>query len=63
MREGLVPTILGTAVTGAALASCISDFNKKGLEKEDITPMIRAGLIGFGLAHILLGTIDLIQKE
>lgn len=47
MRVGLIPTVLGTAVTasGAALR------NKY--------PMAAAAVVGFGLAHVLLGAIDL----
>lgn len=48
-KEGVIPTILGTAVTitGIVLLPTI--------------PMLAAGIIGFGLAHIVLGGIDLIQ--
>lgn len=63
IREGLVPTLLGTAVTGVALATRISDVRKKGMVREDIAPMIATGLVGFGLAHIVLGGIDLIQDR
>lgn len=63
IQEGLIPTILGTAVTGAALAARVSDVKKRGIEKDEIVPMIATGLIGFGLAHIVLGSIDLIQDR
>ncbi|HZG58475.1 asparagine synthase [Paenibacillus sp.] len=51
MREGLVPAILGTAVatTGAAL-----------LKKN---PAVGYGILGFGLAHLVLGAIDLIEHR
>ncbi|MGE5631807.1 MAG: asparagine synthase [Caulobacteraceae bacterium] len=47
VKEGLVPTILGTAVTAAGLAAFGS------------YPITAAGITGFGLAHIVLGGIDL----
>jgi len=59
MREGLIPTVLGTAVTGAALAMRAPDVAKRGIKKNEMGTMVATGLIGFGLAHIVLGTIDL----
>lgn len=49
LREGVISTGLGTAVTaaGATLVSL------------EIAPIIAAGVVGFGLAHIVHGTIDL----
>ncbi len=46
-REGMIPTILGTAVTAAGLAI-------KGKN-----PSLGWGITGFGLAHIILGAMDL----
>lgn len=53
LREGIIPTGLGTIVTaaGATLVSL------------EIAPVIAAGVVGFGLAHIVLGTIDLVQHK
>ncbi|RKD31564.1 asparagine synthase [Thermohalobacter berrensis] len=51
-REGLIPTVLGTAVTASALAA-----------KKSIPTTLAWGIAGFGLAHILLGTIDLIEHQ
>lgn len=51
-REGLIPTILGTAVTTSGLAM------KKILPKP-----LAWGLVGFGLAHIVLGSIDLVEHR
>lgn len=53
IQEGLIPTILGTAVTAAGSI----------LKKRKTHPMIAAGMVGFGLAHVVLGTIDLIQHR
>lgn len=48
-REGLVPAVLGTAVTAA------------GLALRPVNPLLGWGVAGFGLAHVLLGAIDLIE--
>jgi hypothetical protein len=53
VHEGLIPTILGTAVVATGTL----------LNRRNIKPMVTAGLIGFGLAHILLGAIDLVQDD
>lgn len=51
MREGLIPTILGTAVTAT------------GLALRDSNPTLGWGVAGFGLAHVLLGAIDLVEHN
>jgi hypothetical protein len=50
-REGLIPTVLGTAVTAAGLALRCTN------------PIVGWGVAGFGMAHILLGAIDLIEHR
>jgi hypothetical protein len=50
-REGLIPTVLGTVVTGTGLALRTSN------------PIVGWGIAGFGLAHILLGAIDMVQHS
>lgn len=62
MREGLIPTILGTAVTATGLAMRGYDMKKNGMGKHDTAVAIGAGVLGFGLAHIVLGSIDLVRK-
>jgi hypothetical protein len=47
IREGLIPTILGTAVTAIGLATYGG------------AAVAGAAVTGFGLAHIVLGGIDL----
>lgn len=51
VREGVIPTVLGTAVTatGAALFAA--------------NPVVAAGVAGFGLAHVVLGGIDIVQHR
>lgn len=58
MREGLIPTILGAVVTTAG-----ASFSKNNMNKKNLLPMIEAGVIGFGLAHIVLGSIDLVEHK
>jgi hypothetical protein len=54
MREGLIPTVLGTAVTAAGYAL---KQNRK------VSSMTSNTIFGFGLAHIVLGSIDLVQHR
>lgn len=51
MREGLIPTVLGTAVTASGIA-----MRRK-------YPMAATALAGFGLAHLVLGAIDLVEHR
>jgi len=51
-REGLIPTVLGTAVTTSGIAM-----------KKVLPSPLAWGLVGFGLAHVVLGTIDLIEHR
>ncbi|WP_077622622.1 asparagine synthase [Sediminibacillus massiliensis] len=54
IREGLIPTVLGSAVTATGYAMKQS----KGSNK-----MIANTIFGFGLAHVVLGTIDLVEHR
>ncbi|MDR4947389.1 asparagine synthase [Neobacillus cucumis] len=54
VREGLIPTALGTAVTATGYAL----KQKRGTNK-----MIANTVFGFGLAHVVLGVIDLIEHR
>jgi hypothetical protein len=53
ITEGIIPAALGTVVsgTGAVLAS------------KKIAPKFAAGMVGFGLAHMVLGSIDYVQHN
>lgn len=48
MREGIIPAVLGTAVTAS------------GVALRGKYPMAAAAIAGFGLAHVVLGAIDLV---
>ncbi|MTK11932.1 MAG: asparagine synthase [Clostridiaceae bacterium] len=63
MREGLVPTVLGVAVTTGAVAIRTMDLKKRGIKRKEMLPMAETAALGFGLAHIVLGTIDLIEHR
>ena len=52
-REGIIPTALGTVVTAVGTA----------LVTKKITPKLASGILGFGLAHIVLGSIDLVEHR
>ncbi|NRG44845.1 asparagine synthase [Bacillus sp. CRN 9] len=54
IREGLIPTVLGSAVTATGYAW----RKKRGSNK-----MIADTVFGFGLAHVVLGAIDLVEHR
>ena len=54
IREGLIPTVLGTAVTATGYALKQSRKSNK---------MIANTVFGFGLAHVVLGVIDLVEHR
>lgn len=51
MREGIIPAVLGTAVTAS------------GVALRGKYPMAAAAVAGFGLAHVVLGAIDLVEHR
>jgi hypothetical protein len=51
MREGLIPAILGTAVTAT------------GAILRPRFPMVGTAVLGFGAAHVVLGAIDLVEHR
>jgi hypothetical protein len=61
MRAGILPTLLGTAVTGATLYMSGEDVMKKGKKKRNVETMVASGLLGFGLAHVVLGSINMFK--
>lgn len=63
MREGLIPTALGVGVTATAAGLRMRDMRRRGMKKGDTVPMLETALLGFGAAHVVLGTIDLIQNR
>lgn len=63
IREGILPIVAGTAVTMSGAIMRGVDMKKHGMHKKDIAPLVGAGLVGFGLAHVILGTSDLMQHK
>lgn len=53
IKEGVIPAALGTVVSAAGAT----------LMARDIAPKISAGVLGFGLAHVVLGSIDLVEHK
>jgi hypothetical protein len=53
MREGLIPAVLGTVVSASGAAM----LSKSKLKTAGI------GVLGFGLAHVVLGAIDLVEHR
>ncbi|MBZ4647379.1 MAG: hypothetical protein JG777_2868 [Clostridia bacterium] len=51
VREGLIPTVLGSAVTVG------------GIALRNVNPLLGWGIAGFGLAHVVLGAIDLVEHR
>jgi len=51
IREGMIPAVLGSAVTIG------------GIALRNINPALGWGVAGFGLAHIVLGAIDLVEHR
>lgn len=54
IREGLIPTALGSVVTATGYAL----QQRRGSNK-----MVANTVLGFGLAHVVLGAIDLVQHR
>ncbi|AJS57651.1 hypothetical protein [Paenibacillus sp. IHBB 10380] len=52
MREGMIPTVLGTVVSASSAALLGSKYK-----------LAAYGALGFGLAHIVLGAIDLVEHR
>ncbi|MDF2596688.1 MAG: hypothetical protein K0R69_3029 [Clostridia bacterium] len=63
MIQGLIPTLLGSAVLASGTMMRGMDMSKRGMKKKDVMPLVSAGLVGFGLAHIILGSKDIINKH
>lgn len=51
-KEGLIPTVLGTVVTTSGYAM-----------KNMLPGPLAWGIVGFGLAHVVLGSIDLVEHR
>lgn len=54
IREGIIPTALGSAVTAAGYVM---------KQQRNSNKMIANTVFGFGLAHVVLGVIDLVEHR
>jgi hypothetical protein len=63
MREGVIPILLGTAVTATGAVLRGTDMKRRGMSRHDTKVALGAGLVGLGAAHIILGAIDLIGER
>ncbi|MFL0198088.1 asparagine synthase [Clostridium sp. WILCCON 0269] len=63
MKNGLITAALGAAVTTGAVALRAADIRNRGMQSRNIIPMVETAALGFGLAHVVLGTIDLLQSR
>lgn len=52
IREGIIPAVLGTVVTVTGFAL-----------KNNIPKSYRNGIIGFGLAHIAMGSAEFVGQK
>jgi len=53
MRNGMIPTVVGTVVTVTGFA----------LRNSNIPDSYKNGLIGFGLAHIAMGSAEMLTEN
>ncbi|MBP2021312.1 hypothetical protein J2Z44_001103 [Clostridium punense] len=63
IKDGVIPTVVGTVVTAGAAALRAKDMKSMRMNKHNIVPMAETALLGFGFAHVVLGAIDLIQHD
>ena len=60
--RGIMPALLGTAITGATIYKSGGDVMKKGKKKKHMDTMVASGLLGFGIASILIGSMNMMRK-
>lgn len=53
MRDGIIPTVVGTVVTATGFA----------LKNTDLPDSYKNGIIGFGLAHIAMGSAEMLTQN
>lgn len=61
MKKGLLPVALGTVVTSTGIILDSNQSKSCSCRKNDYTSLIGTFLIGLGVAHILLGSLDIIK--
>ncbi|MEG0771833.1 asparagine synthase [Clostridium sp.] len=63
IKDGVIPTVLGTVVTAGAATLRAKDMKGMKMNKRNMIPMAETALLGFGLAHVVLGAIDLMNND
>lgn len=53
IKTGIIPTVIGTAVAATGVA----------LKNTNLPESYRNGIIGFGLANITLGSVEMISEN
>lgn len=61
MKKGLIPVVLGTVVTATGIALDSNQSKKFKCKRNDYTSLVGATLVGAGVAHIVLGSIDIMK--
>ncbi|GAA0114741.1 hypothetical protein [Clostridium senegalense] len=59
MRKGVLPVALGTVVTATGVILDTKQSKRHKFRKNDYKNMAGALLVGAGIAHIVLGGIDI----
>lgn len=62
MKKGLIPVTLGVVVTMAGLVVDANQSKERRFKSRDYANMAGALLVGAGVAHIALGSIDMLRN-
>ena len=62
MKKGLIPVTLGVVVTMAGLVVDVNQSKERRFKSRDYANMAGALLVGAGVAHIVLGSIDMLRN-
>ena len=62
MKKGLIPVTLGIGVTMAGLVVDANQSNERRFKSRDFANMAGALLVGAGVAHIVLRSIDMLRN-
>lgn len=61
MKKGLIPIALGTIVTVTGITLDLNQSKKFKCKRNDYTSLVGTALIGAGVSHIILGSIDIMK--
>ena len=62
MKKGLIPVTLGVVVTMAGVVVDANQSKERRFKSRDYANMAGALLVGAGVAHIALGSIDMLRN-